>query len=377
MYNLTKGFSKHPEVDLSLFVFNTPKHAASDQDLKNEFGINQVTSVFIDTKIKLLDAFKYLFSAKSYNIERFNCVKLHQSLQLVLETQTFDVIHFEGLYASTLLETARKFAPKSKLVLRSHNIEFLIWKRRADQAVSKLKGLYLNDLAKKMKVYEDKIIPDFDAIIPITEVDEEYFIKSNAKRVFTSSTGLLLDNYQTTSTVDPMSVYHIGSLDWTPNQEALVWFFENVWSLVIKELPKAVFFLAGKNMPEWFKRYKSHNIKILGEVEDAIEFMSSHGIMIVPLLSGSGMRIKIIEGMACACPIVSTTIGAEGILCQDKENILLANSSSAFALALIDLLKDRSKSINLGEKARENVVLHYSNQAKTSELVAFYRNLMA
>ena len=119
------------------------------------------------------------------------------------------------------------------------------------------------------------------------------------------------------------------------------------------------------------------NIKILGEVEDAVEFMSSHGIMVVPLLSGRGMRIKIIEGMACSCPIISTSIGAEGIQCIDGENILLANTTAVFTSKLVSLLQDEKEAINLGKQARKNIKEHYTNEAITKELVDFYKKLLS
>jgi polysaccharide biosynthesis protein PslH len=376
MYNISQGFSKNKEVDLSVFVINTPKHNVSIEAIQIEFGINKVVSCFVDTSINPFKAMLSLFGTKSYNLERFNNQLAKDKLQVFLSENHFDLVHFEGLYASPLLETVRQFAPNSKAVLRSHNIESLIWQRRANQAKSFLKKWYLNNLTKKLKRYEDEIISQFDAVIPITEVDYPYFEQMNAKEIYTSSTGVQLDNYNVQMPIDQNAVFHLGSLDWMPNQEAVVWFFEKVWPKVITEVPKARFYLAGKNMPDWFKKYKSQSIKILGQVESAPEFMSSHGIMVVPLLSGSGMRIKIIEGMACGCPIVSTSIGAEGIHCHPEKDILLANDVDGFAKAVILLLTDINKAEELGVNARLNIEQHYSNIAKTDELLDFYKKIL-
>ncbi len=376
MYNLTKGFVAHKEVSLSLFVFNTPKHNVSLEELNNEFSIPDIYQVFINTKINLGRVFLNIFSKKSYNIERFNTVEAKNELKAVLQNDRFDVVHFEGLYTSTMLETVRLFAPKAKVVLRSHNMEYLIWERRASQAKNKLQKWYLKSLAKKLKNYEDNIIDQFDAIVPITEVDKLYFLEHGAKDVFTSSTGVEVENYLVQMPIDENAVFHLGSLDWHPNQEALIWFLEQIWPKVVNEVPNAKFYLAGKNMPSWFYKYKSSTVKILGEVENASDFMSSHGIMVVPLLSGSGMRIKIIEGMACACPIVSTKIGAEGIICEDGKDIYLAETPNVFANKLVELLQNTDLATQMGSNARHNIENNYSNKAKSKELIEFYKKII-
>lgn len=376
MYNITEGLSKNPDVELSIFYFNTPKHHVTESEVKDEFGLTEVYSSEINTSIKPLAAALSVFSTKSYNIERFNDDSTKTALESLLFHTAFDLIHFEGLYAAPMLETVRKIAPNAITVLRSHNIESLIWKRRAEQATGKLQTWYLTNLAEKLKNYEDNIIPKFDAIVPITDIDKPYFEEQGAKNIFTSSTGLLLKQYHIQDPMVGNAVFHLGSLDWLPNQEAVVWFLDHVWEKVIQKVPKAKFYLAGKNMPDWLKKYKSTSIKIIGEVESASDFMSSHGIMIVPLLSGSGMRIKIIEGMACGCPIVSTSIGAEGIICKDKEDIIIANEPQEFADSVINLLENIGLAENMSKKAHKNVELNYSNKAKTEELIAYYKSLI-
>ncbi len=110
------------------------------------------------------------------------------------------------------------------------------------------------------------------------------------------------------------SVFHLGSLDWMPNQEGVKWFVESVWPLVLAEQPKATFHIAGRDIPDWVNAYHGkNNVFVAGEVNNAADFMNSKEIMIVPLKSGSGMRVKIIEGFAAHKAIVSTTVGAEGI----------------------------------------------------------------
>ena len=115
-------------------------------------------------------------------------------------------------------------------------------------------------------------------------------------------------------------------MDWTPNIEGLNWFLDEIWPEINRKFPKSHFYLAGRDMPEDFYKRKSPNVHIVGEVEDAKNFINSNSIMIVPLLSGGGIRVKIIEGMALEKAIISTSVGAEGLHISHKKNIWIADT---------------------------------------------------
>jgi glycosyltransferase involved in cell wall biosynthesis len=117
-------------------------------------------------------------------------------------------------------------------------------------------------------------------------------------------------------------------MNWSPNLEAVNWFLDQMWDK-IADLPVKLH-LGGREMPDSLRKLDSAQIKIHATVENAVEFMSQYNVMIVPLLSGSGMRVKIIEGMALGRIVITTTVGAEGIECEDGKNILIANSPDQF-----------------------------------------------
>lgn len=376
MYNITHGFQKHPGVELSVFVFNTPKHSAPASEIKKEFDLQNLYTAQIDTSIKPLDAFLALFKSSSYNIERFRCPEVSKQLATLLQSNTFELIHFEGLFTSPLLPIVRAYAPKSKCVLRAHNVEHQIWQRLAAEAQNPLKKWYLGHLATKLKKYEDKMVTQFDALVPITDIDKPYFEKLGCHQIFTSSTGILLGDALKTEPLTQGHVFHLGSLDWKPNQEAIRWFLDEVWPLVLGQCPEAIFQIAGKNMPASMKALSTANVRVLGEIENAKQFMQNSGIKVVPLHSGSGMRIKIIEGMAYGCPIVSTPVGVEGIVHQTQKNIVVAAEAQEFADAVIALLKHPERAQELGKNAQENITKHYANDRKINELITFYQSIL-
>lgn len=374
MYNLTKGWTNNPEIELSLFVVTTQKHHTDKASLEKEFGIKNIVCSSINTKVSFWGAFSNLFKKESYNISRFNKSSLKKDLALLLKETAYDMIHFEGLFVSPLLQTAREFNPHAVCALRAHNVEHVIWQRQSRQATG-LKKWYLSKLAEKLADYENHVVPLFNVVIPISNIDEPYF-NALGCNTFVNSTGIIMDKDETLKEIAPQKVFHLGSLDWAPNIEGLEWFSSKVWPKVLAQIPEAEFYIAGKNKPENVEKISGKNTYIIGEVPSAKDFMQAHGVMIVPLLSGSGMRIKVVEGMSYGCPILSTPVGAEGIDLTHEEDIILASDEDTFADELISLLRDPLKAQKIGERARQNAIKNYANENKVKALTHFYSSIL-
>jgi glycosyltransferase involved in cell wall biosynthesis len=224
---------------------------------------------------------------------------------------------------------------------------------------------------------ELKYLNEYDAILPITDRDGEILRSLGCTRpLFTVPTGVDTNELRPDhiSTEYP-SVFHIGALDWGPNLEGLQWFFKEVWPVVLKQFPEIKFYLAGRNAPASLRDADHPNMEFLGEVEDAHAFMRSKAVMIVPLLSGSGMRIKIIEGMALEKTIITTSIGTEGINTTDGENIRIADDPVEFGKAICEILEDPQLFHRIGENARTFVRENYDNLAIARSCMGFFQGL--
>jgi glycosyltransferase involved in cell wall biosynthesis len=160
-------------------------------------------------------------------------------------------------------------------------------------------------------------------------------------------------------------------MDWQPNQQAMVWFVSQVWPLVIKQEPDAIFYMAGKKMPVMFKKYQTQNIKVMGEVEDATAFMQSKQIMVVPLFAGSGIRVKILEGMSLGKAIVTTKLGLEGVDAQHQKHLLVADGAEDFAASIVELLQNNAMSEQLGIEAKQLATDQYHNNKVITRLLNF------
>ena len=258
-----------------------------------------------------------------------------KALTELLREENFDVIQIETLYLCQYIPLIRRFS-NALVSYRVHNIEHEMLQRSYKNA-----GFMSYLLTKPVKKLERSILNTYDVLITITEHDGISLDRlGNKKPRFTSEVGIDLSNLvPTAKDLEYPSLFHIGALDWPPNQEGLVWFLNSCWPAIHKQFPDLKFYIAGRSGPSWIKmRFGSEHVIFLGEVEDAYQFMNSKAIMVVPLHSDSGMRIKIIEGMALGKAIVSTKTGCEGIPVVNRENILIADQPEEFLEAIKDLI---------------------------------------
>jgi polysaccharide biosynthesis protein PslH len=365
--------------EVTVLAMNTSKHYADASRLESlrDSGIIFI-AVPVNTDISKKALIRnFLSSSLPYNAERFISKEFDLKLQELLSQETFDIIQLEGLYLAPYLKTIRKFS-RAKVAMRAHNIEHEIWTRACRQEKG-LRKIYLHNLSSRIKNLEIKYLNDYDAMIPITARDGEVLKNLGCRLpMHVVPTGVNIKDFGTSyKRMEFPSVFHIGALDWIPNQEGVIWFLEKVWPLVQKQFPKVKFYLAGRNAPESFKNLPYKKVVFLGEVDDAYKLMRSKAVMIVPVLSGSGMRIKIIEGMATGKAIVTTTIGTEGIATRHGENILIEDEPEHFAYEVCKLLFQRDYYDRIGENARKFVAREYDNKSITSSLIGFYKKLIS
>jgi polysaccharide biosynthesis protein PslH len=265
-----------------------------------------------------------------------------------------------------------------KIVLRSHNIEYKLWKRNAEVASNPLKKVYFSFLAERLKKYEEESLHSYDAVAAITKEDAQWFIDNKfGKPLKVIPFGIDFNKVVTEKKVDTekYSVFHIGAMDWQPNLDGLNWFLNDIWNKVSKAYPDIKLYLAGRKMPEEIIKMSKANIIVIGEVEDAHEFMMSKGLMIVPLLSGGGMRVKIIEGMALGKVIITTTLGAEGINYKNGENILIADTPEEFVNCVISYLESSDHLNSIGKKAKLVAEQQYNNSVICKELTELFDSI--
>lgn len=375
--NLSLSLAKHGHT-ITLLAMNTKKHHFPIQDIPKEItNLIEINAVDVPAKISVFGGLKNLFfSKKAYTAERFYTAKFRKKLSELLSKESFDIIQLEGLYLGLYVPFIRQFS-EAKIVYRAHNLEFEIWGRAALRSEG-IKQWYLKNLSARLLRFEKDLLLFYDAILPISDKDELWFLNYAPKMKMLTAPAGINDDFE-----KPLSfkkrvpdLFHIGALDWLPNQEGLIWFFDKVWPAIHAKYPNLKFYLAGRNASEEIKALKAPNLVFLGEVESAIEFMHAHSIMLVPLFSGSGMRIKIIEAMALGKAVISTALGLEGNPASHDKEVLIANDTEGFLNQIDYLMTHPQKIAELGKAAEKFVNIHFNQKIITQKVQAFYSTLV-
>ncbi len=365
---------------LKIISISSEKHKVNIDNLPSEYIANtRFETVDVDLSVKIFAALSNLiYTKRSYNITRFYNAKLAQRLTKVLQEQDFDIVQVESVFLKDYLPIIRKYS-KAKVVLRAPNVEFIIWQRLASIEKNFFKKIYLNILAKRLKREELEALNSFDAIYTVTERDLQLFKALGAKPKMTFiPTGIDVTknlNVDDSIELEYPSLFHLGALDWLPNQEAVKWLLEKVWPSLYMQFPELKFYIAGRRPPKWIEELDVAGVEVVGEVEDAAAFIKSKSIMPVPLFSGSGMRVKIVEAMMLSKAVVSTDIGIEGIIHQNNKDVIIANTAQEFINAITLLINDKSTFDKLCYNAHLSALNNYSHKSLTNKLNDFLLEL--
>ncbi|MDF1672609.1 MAG: glycosyltransferase family 4 protein [Vicingaceae bacterium] len=369
---ITQGLINN-NVGVKLLTISTAKHPFIVEKLPKEYlNKTQIEHVFVDTKVKPIEAFCNLFSKESYNIKRFYNDEFKQLILKTLKNNKYDIVLLESLFVAPYVADIRNYSD-AKIIYRAHNIEYEVWERNANQTKG-LKKNYINLLAKRLKAYEVEAINQVDGIVAITEKDKTELINLECKvPIVVTPFGIDSTVYGAEYKTENNTVFHIGSMDWMPNQEGVKWFLSEVWDKVVQKNSNAQFNLAGKKMPSWLQNLQQQNVTVVGRVESAVDFMLANSILVVPLFSGSGMRIKIIEAMALGKLVIATGLALEGISCSHKKEAIIANTSDEFVEAITYYLANVDEQKQIALAGQQLVQSNYDNQVIVNNLVSFFK----
>jgi glycosyltransferase involved in cell wall biosynthesis len=363
---------------VTVLALNTSKHHTNPDEMPPDIirGID-IKLIDIDTEISRIKLItNLLFSGKPYNLQRFSSVKYSQELVNILRNK-FDIIQIEGLSMYHYLEVIKRHT-SIPVVFRPHNAENRIWSLLADEEETWFKRIYFNILARRIKKIEKHIINKFDAIVPISPPDLKWFRTEGLSiPSIVVSPGYFHEEIEEYSHSDTQKVFFIGALDWLPNIYGLKWFIREVWPVIIRRIPRAEFFIAGRNASgKTISGLGGPNIFFIGETDSSAAFIKDKTVMVVPLFSGSGIRIKIIEGMSQGKSVVATAIAAEGLDYEDRKDIFISSGPEEFADNLTLLIQNPDLRKEVGENAIKNVRKNYNILASSEKLINFYRELL-
>jgi glycosyltransferase involved in cell wall biosynthesis len=331
-----------------------------------------------------------MVSREAFVIRRDFVPEMAQKLIHLMQSGAFDAVHADQLWMAQYATLAKRNFPTVKIILDQHNAYYQIYQQLAQGEESWLKRVLLQREWRMVRKYEARACTLFNHVITVTDGDR--IILNNLIREHGQVTSeQLLPKISTipicidTQAVQPVesaapstNVLHMGTMFWQPNIDGVLWFAREVWPRVLKQVPQATFTVVGKNPPQAVKVLAdSASINVTGYVPDPGPYLEKAAAFIVPLLSGSGMRVKILDAWAAGLTVISTSIGAEGIKYQDGKNILIADGAESFAKAVIQVLHQPEWARNIAANGRQWVQTNYDWKRVYKAWDPVYRSVQA
>ncbi len=303
-----------------------------------------------------LDLTRNLATRLPYFIMKYESAEMRRQIENVVRSGEVDVVVCDFLMPAINLPNRVPCAT----VLFQHNVEAMIWKRHFEVQRNPLKKAFLHGQWRKAFAFEREMCRQFDKVVAVSVEDREIMRADyGVDNVTEVPTGVDLEFFRPDPSVtrEPRHLVFTGSLDWLPNDDAMRYFVNEVLPLVRQKIPDIKLTVVGRNPYSGLVELSKTDpfIEVTGRVEDVRPYMDRASVYIVPIRVGSGTRLKIYEAMAMELPIVSTTIGAEGLNLVDGRELLIADTPSDFAAGILKLLMDDEQAKALGRRASELV----------------------
>jgi polysaccharide biosynthesis protein PslH len=300
-----------------------------------------------------------LWSPRPFIADKHYFEPYAQKVAELCRSGQFDVVHCDSI---SLAATVPADCPIPTL-LTEHNMEAVIWERYFEEEKNPLKRKYIRDQYHKVAAFEGEMCRRFDVVVSVSEDDRLRLAQSyKVHNVEVVPNGVDTDYFAPIpSETIANSLVFTGSMDWRPNQDAIMYFAESIWPLILQKSPHAHIWIVGRKPPEKIIALgkADRRITVTGRVDDVRKYSAPATVYIVPLRIGGGSRLKILEALAMQKAVVSTTIGAEGLDVKDGEDIVLADSPEEFATKVVELFDRPAFRTRLGEAGRDMVLKKY------------------
>ena len=366
-FNLIKLISKYHNVSLLSLVQKDETNYISDlKKYCNVYSLPLKSTKYGRLK-SLLSANPYVTMSKHFSTE--NEKELHR----IINNNDFSIIQVESLLMYAYVKNF-KVIPK---VLDAHNIESDILYRTALSKLDFRSVLNFVDYLKNIK-YEQNAVQNFDACLAVSENDYKRLSNMGATKLMTLPNCVDLDYFYPNERKDynPKIVF-TGLMNWHPNIDAIEFFCKETYPVLKKRIPEIKFYVVGRDPNKTIQKLdKCDDIFVTGEVADVRPFISNSDICIVPLRIGGGTRLKILEYFAMEKPVISTSIGAEGLDVENGKHLIIEDKISKFPDRILELLNDPEYARFLAKNGRKLVEEKYSWSQYGDDLNMLYKGLM-
>ena len=365
-YAMTQFLKNNSSIEtieqIEYFSIHTHKHPFITEDFPEIKNVN-FSSSFVDTKIYFIDALISFIKFKSYNISRFYSKSVKKELEQLCKKMNFDIVIFEGLFTTIYQKDIQGFS-NAKFGYRAHNIEHEIWQQLARKEQNSIKKYILKLLAKNLKTKELELINSVDFILPLSSKDDVDIKNINKNPSF--HIPVSIDNQKQKIDFSMVSLCFIGSFNWMPNREGIFWFIKNIFPRIKENYPEISINIAGIESEKIIELKGIDGVNVKGFVKNSSDFLLQNGIFIAPLLSGSGIKMKVLEAFSLGLPCVLTEIAAEGL--NLPASIKISKTPDEFTTDLLQLIRNESARKQRGKDSYSFVTSEFSDKKISSDL---------
>lgn len=395
-FNIIKNLAARHELWLLSFADNPLRRGnekGANGDLEHHLGVLRQLCHHVETVPtprrggwqRLATA---LFSPTPDLVLRLSSADFEEKLARLLSAERFDVVQIEGLEMARLWHNAwprARLQGRPWLVLDEHNAEYVLQRRAYQIDMGRptrwIGAVYSFLQWVKLRRYERRICGYMDVVLAVSERDRQQLLRLNpSARIEVVANGVDVGYFDELDFGDAAlgeaSVVFTGTMDFRPNVDGVTWFAQAIWPRILRAVPEARFYVVGRNpKPEVLGLERIPGVVVTGAVRDIRPFFKSAVLSIVPVRMGGGSRLKILEAMAAKVPILSTTMGAEGIDITPGVDIAIADEPEDFAREAVSLLRDPQRRAALAARGRALVAARYDWPAVVPALDALYQRL--
>jgi sugar transferase (PEP-CTERM/EpsH1 system associated) len=374
-YHLARVLAERANVSLLAFT----DHQPPSDNLEKFY--DRVIAVERDSAYTLAKLVRGALGQTPLPVLNYTTHSMKQALQRLLSDQDFDIIQIESIHLMSYLEIIRKSRKRPVVVCDWHNVESELMQRYSEREPSRLRRAYARRTARLMREFERRALREFDAHVVVSQSDAERLRRLNPDaRIFVIENGVDTAFYSEVGPKDESlarRIVFVGSMDYHANIDGAISFAREVWPRVREHQPELIFTIVGKDpAPEVRELTKLPGIEVTGTVDDVRPFYREAIAAVVPLNVGGGSRLKILEAMAAGVPVVSTTLGAEGLEVKHGENILIADGNDELVAAIASVVENEARRNELSAAGRALVSSRYDWSSLGASLFGVYQKLL-
>ena len=358
VFHLLKYFSQRHVIDMVSCTNQIP--GAADIDAVAPY-CRKIVPVPISRIRRSANALGSVLGSRPLQADWFYSPAVARIVDDLVQQNRYDVLYAHTIRAARYLTTPQG-GPAALRVLAMQISMQLNYRRIASFERNPFYRLVFNYEAARLAAYEPEIASSFDHALVISDVDREAIGGNNDGRFFECPHGVSLDHTPVHATQrEPNSMVFSGNMNYRPNVDAALFFVREIFPLVRQRVPEAVLYIVGANPAQAVQALgETEGVVVTGEVESVYAWLRRVAVGVNPLRAGAGLQNKVLEGLACGLPMVITSVANEGIRATPGAHVLVADSISAFAENVVNLLVNREFRHTLGGRARQFIEHHWS-----------------